>query len=110
MNIQIILTLIAFIFVAVTMVSGKLPASVACGVSVTFLWITGVLTTEEAFANFVSNNSIVMVGMMIEIGALLKTNALRNIANQIRRAEGSGFRILLIASMLIPYFLCQFIG
>lgn len=110
MNIQIILTLVAFIFVAVTMVSGKLPASVACGVAVVFLWISGVLSTEEAFANFVSNNSIVMVGMMIEIGALLKTNALRNIANQIRRAEGSGFRILLIASMLIPYFLCQFIG
>lgn len=110
MNIQIILTLCAFLFVAVTMVSGKLPASVACGVAVLFLWLTGVITGEEAFANFVSNNSIVMVGMMIEIGALMKTNILRNIANLVRKAKGSGFRVLLIASMLIPYFLCQFIG
>ncbi|MCD8123001.1 MAG: anion permease [Clostridiales bacterium] len=110
MDVQIILTLVAFLFVAITMVTGKLPASIACGVAVLFLWITGVLSTEEAFANFVSNNSIVMVGMMVEIGALMKTNALRNVANQIRRAEGSGFRLLLIASMIIPYFLCQFIG
>ncbi len=110
MNIQIILTLCAFIFVAVFMVSGKLPASVTCGIAVLFLWMTGVITSEEAFANFVSNNSIVMVGMMIEIGALMKTNILRNIANSVRKAKGSGFRVLLIASMLIPYFLCQFIG
>lgn len=110
MSIQIIFTLAAFIFVAASLISGKIPASVACGIAVLFLWLTRVITTEEAFANFVSNNSIVMVGMMIEIGALMKTNILVNIANLVRKSKGSGYRVLLIASMLIPYILCQFIG
>ena len=110
MSLEIIFTLGAFIFVAVSLIMGKIPASVTCGVAVLFLWLTGVINTEEVFANFVSNNSIVMVGMMIEIGALMKTNILINIANLVRRSKGSGYRVLLIASMLIPYILCQFIG
>lgn len=110
MTIEIILTLGAFIFVAACLISGKIPASVACGAAVLFLWLAGILTSEEVFANFVSNNSIVMVGMMIEIGALMKTNILINIANLVRKSKGSGYRVLLIAAMLIPYILCQFIG
>ena len=110
MTVQIIFTLGAFIFVAVSLIIGKIPASVTCGVAVLFLWLTGVLNSQEVFANFVSNNSIVMVGMMIEMGALMKTNILVNIANLVRKSKGSGYRVLLIASMLIPYILCQFIG
>ena len=110
MNIGLILTLIAFVFVAVSLLTGKVAPSIACGVSVAFLWVTGVLDMEEVFANFVSSNIIVMVSMMIVIGALLKTSILSHIAGLIRKSKGNSIRLLLIVGILIPFILCQFIG
>ena len=109
-NLFLILTLVSFIFVAVSLLTGKLPASVACGISVVFLWVTGVLTTTEVFENFVSSNIITMIGMMILVGALLKTSILVHIAGLVRNFKGSGVRILLVAATIIPFILCQFIG
>ena len=109
-NLDLIFTLAAFAFVAVMLLTGKLPASVATAISVAFLWVTGVLNTTEVFENFVSRNIIVMIGMMILVGALLKTNILVNIAGLIRNFKGGSVRILLVAATVIPFILCQFIG
>lgn len=110
MNIGLILTLIAFLFVAFSLLTGKIPPSIACGLSVAFLWVVGVLDMEEVFANFVSSNIIVMVGMMIVIAALLKTSILYHIAGLVRRSKGNSLRTLLWVAMLVPFILCQFIG
>ncbi len=110
MNVGLVLTLIAFVFVALSLLTGKIPASIACGISVIFLWAAGVLDMEEAFSNFVSSNIIVMISMMIVIAALLKTSILSHIAHLILRSEGNSVRILLLVGMLIPFILCQFIG
>lgn len=109
-NLFLILTLVSFLFVAICLLTGKLPASVACGISVVFLWVTGVLTTTEVFENFVSRNIITMIGMMILVGALLKTNILIYISGLVRNFKGGGVRILLVAATIIPFILCQFIG
>lgn len=110
MSTGLILTLIAFLFVAFSLLSGKVAPSVACGVSVAFLWVVGVLDMTEVFANFVSSNIIMMVSMMIVIGALLRTSILSNIAGVLKTSKGVNIRHLLIVGMLIPFVLCQFIG
>lgn len=110
MNTQLAFTLLAFVFVAFALLSGKIAPSVACGVAMSFLWITGVVTEQEVFANFISSNIIVMIGMMIVIAALLKTSILSHIAGLILKSKGNSVRIVLIVGMIIPFFLCQFIG
>ena len=110
MNIQLVLTLLAFIFVAFALLSGKIAPSIACGTAISFLWITGVVTEEEVFANFVTSNIVVMIGMMIVIAALLKTSILSHIAGLILKSKGNSVRIVLFVGMIIPFFLCQFIG
>lgn len=110
MNIGLILTIVAFLFVAFAMLTGKIPASIACGSSMAFLWIAGVVSEKEVFANFISSNIIVMVGMMIVIAALLKTSILSHIAGLIRRSKGNSVRLVLLVGMVIPFLLCQFIG
>ncbi len=111
MNTGLILTLVAFLFVAFALLSGKVAPSVACGVSVIGLWIAGIIQMEDVFANFVSSNIIVMVSMMIVIGSLLKTSILSHIAGLLRNSKGgTNIRLLLLVGMLIPFILCQFIG
>lgn len=110
MNTGLILTLVAFVFVAFAMFTGKVAVSVACGIAMVFLWLTGVVSEQEVFANFVSSNIIVLIGMMIVIKALLKTSILSHIAGLIRRSKGNSIQLVLLVGMIIPFFLCQFIG
>ena len=84
MNTALVLTLIAFIFVAFALLTGKVAPSVACGISIAFLWITGVVDETQVFENFISSNVIVMIGMMIVIAALLKTSILSHIASLVK--------------------------
>lgn len=110
MNLGLILTLIAFAFVAFSLLTGKVPPSVACGISIVFLWLFGIIDEKEAFSNFVSSNIIVMVGMMIVIAALLKTSILSHIANLIRRSKGNSVTLVLLVGMVVPFILGHFIG
>ncbi len=107
MNTALVLTLIAFIFVAFALLTGKVAPSVACGISIAFLWITGVVDETQVFENFISSNIIVMIGMMIVIAALLKTSILSHIASLVK---GNSIRPILIVAMIVPFILCQFIG
>ncbi len=110
MNTHLIFTLIAFFFVAFALLTNKIAPSVACGLSIAFLWITGVVTEQEVFANFISSNIIVMIGMMVVIAALLKTSILSHIAGLIRRSKGNSVQTLLLVGMVIPFILGHFIG
>ena len=110
MNTGLILTIVAFLFVAISLLTNKIAPSVACGISVVLLWIFGVLDMTEVFANFVSSNIIMMVSMTIVIAALLKTSILAHIANTLKTSKGVNIRKLLFVGMLIPFILCQFIG
>lgn len=110
MNISLLITLIAFLFVAVCLLTGRIPGSIACGTAVLVLWFTHVITEKEVFANFVSSSIVVMVCMMIVTAALMKTDIMPSIANLVRRAKGGGIAILLVVTMIVPYILCQFVG
>jgi di/tricarboxylate transporter len=107
---QLFLVLIAFVFLAVFLCWGKIPAALTCVISIVFLWATGVLSTQEAFGNFISNSVITMLAMMIVSTGLLKTNILINITNLITKPQGGGTRILLIVAIIVPFLLCQFMG
>ncbi|MBR6207946.1 MAG: hypothetical protein IKQ69_03010 [Oscillospiraceae bacterium] len=109
MNFGLILTLVAFVFIAYALLSGKIPGSIACGVSVVVLWLFKVITGQEALANFVSSSIVTMVAMMMITSALMKTDILTNIASLVRKFKG-GTMILVIASMVVPFILCQFVG
>lgn len=106
----LVITIVVFLFISLCLLTGKLPASVACGVGVAVLWATGVINQQEAFVNFVGDNIVTMIGMMILVTALLKTSILKHIAGLVRKSKGGGITILLIASMAIPFLLGQFIG
>ncbi len=110
MNTGLILTLIAFIFVAFSLLTGKVAPSVACGISIVFLWLFGIITEQEAFTNFISSNIVVMIGMMIVIAALLKTSILSHIAGLIRRSRGNSVTLVLLVGMIVPFILGHFIG
>ena len=95
MNTGLVLTLIAFVFVAFALLTGKVPPSIACGTSMVFLWISGVVTEQEVFANFVKSNIIVMIGMMVVIAALLKTSLLSHVASMVLKAKGNSVQLVL---------------
>ena len=107
---SMVMVLIAFIFVAVFLCWGIIPSGVTCLVAVSFLWMTGALTMEEAFGNFVSGSIITMLSMMVLSAGLLKTNLLNHIVNLTSKARGGDIRVLLCVSMLVPFLLCQFTG
>lgn len=106
----IVLVLIAFAFVAVFLCWGIIPSGLTCFIAVSFLWFTGVLTTQDAYANFISGSIITMISMMVVSAGLLKTNLLIHIVNITTKTKGSNIRILLLVSMVIPFLLCQFTG
>ncbi len=110
MNTGLILTLIAFVFVAFSLLTGKVAPSVACGISIVFLWLFGIITEQEAFSNFISSNIIVMIGMMVVIAALLKTSILSHIAGLIRKSKGNSVTLVLLVGMIVPFILGHFIG
>jgi len=109
MNFAMGITILMFVFVAFALLTNKIPGSVACGIAVMVLLVTGVVSTQEAFANFVSSSIVTMIGMMIITSALMKTDILPLIAGTVKKFKG-GTYIILLACMIVPFFLCQFIG
>ena len=109
MNIGMWLTIAAFVFVAFALLTNKIPGWVACAISVLVLWFAKVITQEEAFSNFVSQNIICMIAMQMLTAGILKTDILHIIASSIKKVKG-GIYVMLAAVMIIPFFLCQFIG
>lgn len=109
MNFGLIVTLAAFVFVAISLLTNIVPASVATGIGVAVLWFAGVIDTTEAFSNFISSNIIIMITMQIVTAALLKTDLLHHIAGAVNRGK-SGEKVLIAAMLVVPFFLCQFIG
>lgn len=109
MNTGLILTIAAFVFVSFALLTNKIPGWLACGMAVLVLWLAGVLDQEQAFANFVSTNIICMVALQMVTAAMMKTDILAIIAGTIKKFKG-GTYIMMAAVMIIPFFLCQFIG
>lgn len=109
MNLDIIITLAAFVFIGFSMITNKVPAAIACGISVVVLWFFGILDAQEAFGNFISDAILSTIGMMIITRGLMKTDILRNIATLVQRAKG-GTVLLLFAVMLITSLMVSVIG
>ncbi|MBR6209314.1 MAG: anion permease [Oscillospiraceae bacterium] len=110
MNIGLIVTVIAFLFVIASLMTGFVAPSVACGLSCAVLWLFGVLDMSEVFSNFVSDTIIVMIGMLIVIAALMKTSFLWHISNKLKNSKANSVTILLLIALIGPFILGQFIG
>ncbi len=107
MTFQMVLVLLAFIFLCVTLSWKKIPTALGCIATITVLWVFGVLDAQEAWGNFVGNTVLSMVGMIIVGAALQKTSLLGNIANFLIRTKG-GERVMVAAAVLFPFLMCQF--
>ncbi|MCD8123881.1 MAG: anion permease [Lachnospiraceae bacterium] len=109
MTFQMVLVLLVFVFICVSISSSKIPTELGCLASITVLWLAGILSTDEAWGNFVGNTVISMIGMIILGGALQKTSLLGMIANALTKMKG-GDRVMVAAAMLFPFLMCQFTG
>lgn len=58
MNSGLIFTLLAFVFVAVCLITGKIGASIACGLAVVFLWFAGVIDMTASALTVRRNSQI----------------------------------------------------
>jgi len=104
-----IITILAFVFVAICLLTNKIPGAVACCVAALVLWISGVIDMNQTFANFISSSIVCMIGMQIITGALVKTDLLIHIAGLVKKFNG-GLYIMLIAALIVPFILGQFTG
>ena len=107
MNMPLIITLAVTIFLIVGFLSGKFKLGLVAMTAATILCVTGVLTFNEAYANF-SNGNVIMVGaIFILSGALGKTSLVPTLKELImKNSSKSGliiFLYLLANAILIQF-------
>ena len=70
MNAPLIITLGVTVFLIVGFLSGKFKLGLVAMTAATILCVTGVLTFDEAYANF-SNGNVIMVGAIFILSGAL---------------------------------------
>ena len=84
--------------------SGKFKLGLVAMTAATLLCLTGVLTFDEAYANFANKNVIMIAGFMVVMAALEKTSLIDKVkATMFNMASKGGYRnyiLLLIVVML----------
>ena len=106
---QIILVLIAFLFMIVFMIWGKIEPAIVVMITLAFLMVTKVLDFGTAFSQLAGNTIITMIFMMIVSAGLMKSNILIHITHLVKKLNG-GEKVLYLIAMLVPFILCQFMG
>ena len=74
MNIQLVITLVVMVLMIIGFLSGKFRLGLVAMAAATVLCLTGVLSFDEAYANFANKNVVMIGGMFILAGALSKTS------------------------------------
>lgn len=90
MTTQIMIVVAILIMVIAMFLSGKCNFGWIGMFLATALCVTGVLTFNEAYANFASNNVIMFASMFVMAGALQKTSMVSKVRNFILAHGGSG--------------------
>lgn len=103
------LTLGVFALLVVGFISQKFPLGAVALTCVTILYLSGVLTFEEAYGNFANDNVILVGAMFILSAAIAKTPIVEKINLAIvKHAGGSGRRVVFFF-LLATAILMQFI-
>lgn len=97
MSIQLILTLITLLVVVVMFLSGKCNFGFIGMACATFLCATGVLSFNEAYANFASTNVVMVGAMFILAGSFNKTSLVSKVRGWIMsKGKGNGASIVFL--------------
>lgn len=97
MNVQLIITLITLIVVVVMFLSGKCNFGFIGMACATFLCAAGVLSFNEAYANFASSNVVMVGAMFILAGSLSKTSLVSKVRGWIMsKGKGRGSSIVFL--------------
>lgn len=106
---QINITLLVFGLLALNFFLGWIPIAVTAISGVLILWLTGILTLEEAFGSFSSTTVIMLTSMCVLSNGLLRTNLMNHIRGLAKRSKGSEPAIILVG-ILVTVFLNQFMN
>ena len=86
MNTQLVITLVVLVLMIAGFLCGKFRLGLVAMTAATVLCLTGVLTFNEAYANFSNNNVVMIGGMFILSGALSKTSLVPNMRRLDRKS------------------------
>lgn len=107
MNIPLLITLAVTIFLIAGFLCGKFKLGLVAMTAATLLCLTGVLTFDEAFANFANGNVIMVGAIFILSGALGKTRLVPALKELIM-AHSDKSRLIVFLYLLANAVLIQF--
>lgn len=95
---------------AVFFVSGKIRSDLVALCALLLLILTGILTPEEALSGFSNSVVIMMVGLFVVGGALLKTGLAKMISSRILQLAGTNELKLFVLIMLVTAAIGAFVS
>lgn len=107
MNTQLVITLVVLLLMIVGFLSGKFKLGLVAMTAATVLCLTGVLTFNEAYANFSNSNVVMIAGMFILSGALGKTSLVSQMRQLVIKHSGKS-QLIVFIYMLACAVLIQF--
>lgn len=107
MNTQLVITLVVLVLMIAGFLCGKFRLGLVAMTAATVLCLTGVLTFNEAYANFSNNNVVMIGGMFILSGALSKTSLVPNMRRLLMRHSEKS-QLIVFVYMLACAILIQF--
>lgn len=107
MNTQLVITLVVLVLMIAGFLCGKFRLGLVAMTAATVLCLTGVLTFNEAYANFSNNNVVMIGGMFILSGALSKTSLVPNMRRLLMRHSEKS-QLIVFIYMLACAVLIQF--
>lgn len=107
MNTQLVITLVVLVLMIAGFLCGKFRLGLVAMTAATVLCLTGVLTFNEAYANFSNNNVVMIGGMFILSGALSKTSLVPNMRRLLMRHSEKS-QLIVFVYMLACAVLIQF--
>lgn len=107
MNVQLVITLCVMLLMIIGFLCGKFRLGLVAMAAATVLCVTGILTFEEAYANFANKNVVMIGGMFILSGALAKTSLVSKMS-QLLMKHGDKAQIIILLYILANAVLIQF--
>lgn len=107
MNAPLVITLVVLLIMIIGFLSGKFKLGLVAMTATTVLCVTGVLTFNEAYANFANTNVVMIGGMFILSGALSKTSLVPMLKKLVMKHSGKG-ALIAVLYLLACVVLIQF--
>lgn len=109
MTFDIVVSIVVLVVTMLLFMSGKFPFALPAAGACVVLYLTGVLTAEEAFSGFQNTNVILIFAMMIVTGGLNRTSFAKEVTKFVYRF-GKSEKSIVICMYLIVGILAQFMN